>query len=332
MLYSKRDITRAGRLLVSPGCPEEERAQAIDKVNYWRELHQEPMQLLLADLDAQTEGAPSTLIAGRIKKLDTIVDKLGRAGTPSKLHTMYDIAGCRAVVPDMGSLLELKERMLSLPGCDMDRTRKRDYLLRPKESGYRSCHAIFKYECNRAGTQLNAELQLRTRLQHEWATAVEMYDLATRSRLKFNDAGCVAWRFFQVASRLIEHIETGQGDRATRAALAHELAELDGCRSIVQDLHACSQSVSLLADVPQLDESSYCLVDIDIGEQVVKVDVLGADDAVAAYCRRESASTGGHNVVLVKGSSVDELRHIYPNYFGDISDFVRLVEEETGMR
>ena len=71
-------------------------------VNYWREIHAEALQRTLEDIERVCGTASDILIAGRIKKLATIVDKLNRPRTPSDLQTMYDIAGCRLVVPLSG--------------------------------------------------------------------------------------------------------------------------------------------------------------------------------------------------------------------------------------
>ena len=51
----------------------------------------------------------------------------------------------------------------------------RDYIQHPKPSGYRSIHLVYKYK-NPISPEYNGlfvELQIRTRLQLAWATAVE---------------------------------------------------------------------------------------------------------------------------------------------------------------
>jgi putative GTP pyrophosphokinase len=63
-----------------------------------------------------------------------------------------------------------------------------DYIAAPKETGYRSVHLIFKYRSqsskHRAWNGLRVEIQLRSRLQHAWATAVETVDTFTRQTLR----------------------------------------------------------------------------------------------------------------------------------------------------
>lgn len=45
--------------------------------------------------------------------------------------------------------------------------RIKDYISEPKDDGYRAVHVIVKYDDRRI------EVQLRTRIQHEWAFTVE---------------------------------------------------------------------------------------------------------------------------------------------------------------
>lgn len=62
----------------------------------------------------------------------------------------------------------------------------KDYIAYPKRNGYRSTHVISRHDAPEAGlSNLFCETQVRTRLQHAWATALETYDVISRSALKF---------------------------------------------------------------------------------------------------------------------------------------------------
>lgn len=86
-------LGKAGEALTSPLSSSEDRAAALAVVNYWREIHAEVLQRALEDIEGLIAVDSEVLVAGRIKKLSTIVDKLGRADAPFDLQTMYDIAG-----------------------------------------------------------------------------------------------------------------------------------------------------------------------------------------------------------------------------------------------
>lgn len=44
------------------------------------------------------------------------------------------------------------------------------------------------------------------------------------------------------------------------------------------------------------------------------------------YCSRRTGVFQDRDTVLVRGSSIDQLAILYPNYFGDISGFLELPE------
>ena len=70
-----------------------------------------------------------------------------------------------------------------------------DYITTPKDSGYRGVHLIYRYysDKNETFNGLKIEVQIRTALQHAWATAVdenEQIDL-THLRADKIDPPCV---------------------------------------------------------------------------------------------------------------------------------------------
>ncbi len=62
-------------------------------------------------------------------------------------------------------------------------------MMDPKEDGYRSYHLIYQYKGSlqtACYNKLRIEVQLRTKLQHAWATAVEAVGIFTKQALKSN--------------------------------------------------------------------------------------------------------------------------------------------------
>ena len=66
--------------------------------------------------------------------------------------------------------------------------------LNPKDDGYRSYHLIGKFKDD-FGEKKVIEVQIRTKLQHDWATALEIVDLFTGQALKSNQ-GNKDWKEF----------------------------------------------------------------------------------------------------------------------------------------
>ena len=141
-------------------------------------------------------------MAGRIKRLPSIISKLQRLSR-IRLSEMQDIAGCRAVLPNVEDAFRAAN---SLMGSRVKHrlVRTHNYLAKPRRSGYRSLHLVYSYRGAREHTldELNVEIQIRTRRQHLWATAVETVGTFTREALK-SGAGEEDWlRFFALMSFL----------------------------------------------------------------------------------------------------------------------------------
>ena len=95
------------------------------------------------------------------------------------------------------------------PGFSHKLKSSKDYIANPKDDGYRSVHLIYQYKNNRAPDyeDLSIELQLRTRRQHAWATAVETMGTFLGQALK-SGRGDSQWRdFFTKASAALATIE-----------------------------------------------------------------------------------------------------------------------------
>jgi ppGpp synthetase/RelA/SpoT-type nucleotidyltranferase len=106
-------------------------------------------------------------VSQRLKRLATIVDKLHRHPTMD-LSRMQDIGGCRAVVPTIDDLRQIERRLKhNRPPVGYD-----DYILSPRDSGYRAVHVVVCYE-DLERVDRRIEVQLRTPTMHAWAIAVE---------------------------------------------------------------------------------------------------------------------------------------------------------------
>lgn len=157
---------------------------------------------------------PRELVSQRLKTYRRIVEKLVRS--KGRLAEMEDIAGCRAVLPDMEAVRAVQERVTN-------NTRKlevetvRDYTKQPRSGGYRAVHLW----CRRDSRKV--EVQLRTDRQDRWARTVELWDDRLGTDLKHEDAAEPVIRYFMLVS---EHLwradcrmsvsETAELERAER--------------------------------------------------------------------------------------------------------------------
>jgi len=103
--YSRKQVDRAGNVLINEKSSEKERTQALEVMNNWREIHKYPLHIFKKRLKESAEGIDKNALAvQRLKRLYSIVRKLKRYGKESdsmKLSRMQDIAGCRAVLSDV---------------------------------------------------------------------------------------------------------------------------------------------------------------------------------------------------------------------------------------
>lgn len=322
--YSKKEVRRAGETIASPVSSDEEKADAAAVVNYWRSLHRHPLQRLFDDLDEALDDAPGYGIAGRIKKFDTIRDKLCRKNNISNLAAMYDVAGCRIVVPDLRAQYEVCQTLYQISACDTDWSDRHNYIASPKDSGYRGRHLLFRYPCPDCDYFLAIELQVRTERQHSWATAVETYDSALCQRVKFGEGAEAVEGFFWRAAELLALEEAGEvfpnDPHFSDNVSADYIADALGVLGV---LSAASGSVSVLGNPPEIAPGSYCLIDFDPAQQMIFLHVLDSSEALDLYFKNEfDPAMSGHDFVLVRSTSFDKIKRLYPNYFSDISPFV----------
>jgi hypothetical protein len=327
--YPVQEVNRAGRVYVGKRKSDlEELMRSVHVLNNWRASHAYPAQAFYMTVKRRaTLVYPGAVAAQRLKRLQSISAKL-MTREDMKLSQMQDIAGIRAVLPNVTHVRKLEDDLQGLRWKHEALTPK-DYISSPKTSGYRGVHLKYRYkgEGDKAAyTGLKIEIQLRTELQHRWATAVEAADTFTGQALKASH-GSDAWkRFFMLMASvyaLREECPLVPGTPATFDDIVGELNALD-------DEHHFASRFHKFSDVFQTVESeksaAYFLVKLD--PLLGKVSVKGylktqSKEASDEYTRAEEESKGTPtNIVLVSVDSIAALKKVYPNYFMDTLDFV----------
>jgi hypothetical protein len=213
---SKSQVDKAGEALISAFGPSDEDLKIL---NNWRAIHGCPLLTMRVALSARAKKEdPSSIISQRTKRIQAISLKLREnhaIGLTMNLSQMQDIGGCRATLDNVGNVERLVSAYESAWKKNATRggilKKKQDYIENPKPTGYRGIHFICKYHSdsleNAVYNGLQIEIQLRSRLQHYWATAVETVDFFTGQILKSN-IGQLPWkRFFALASNEFARLE-----------------------------------------------------------------------------------------------------------------------------
>jgi len=116
---------------------------------------------------------PIQMITSRIKKKQSIIDKMIRHGyeitAENAIGKIHDIAGVRAICAFEDDAYALAEELLRHK--DVTLKYKKDFIANPKESGYRSLHLIISVPIYLAAGKrdVEVEVQLRTISMDYWA-------------------------------------------------------------------------------------------------------------------------------------------------------------------
>jgi Region found in RelA / SpoT proteins len=330
-LYSRTEVKRAGRTFVDPRASEEDRALSLAVINNWRSAHSYPLnthQMRLRRIAPQFDSDP--LVAQRLKRLASIRHKLERF-PGFNVAQMQDLGGCRAVVSNVKSVNNLVRFYLEESRQKHPLVRHDPYIDHPKSSGYRGVHLVYAYQSDKVHTWngLRTELQIRTRLQHAWATAVETVGTFTKQALK-SSQGEDAWlRFFALmgsAHAMSEKRPLVPDTPSDPKELRREIRTIAAQLDVVNRLTTYGKTLQILGDYQT--RSKVFVLELKAAEgQLVLRDFHSTDQASAAYEALEKATEADPNtdVVLVTVESVNALQRAYPNYFLDTSVFVQSV-------
>ncbi len=129
----------------------------------------ERLEKMNAQVTAEKERLVIKNIEFRVKTPVSCLNKMKKKGYNLKLETakskLNDIAGVRAVCYFLDDVYQLADSLLREQ--DFEFVKLKDYVKKPKSSGYQSVHVIVKVP---VGDELvKVEIQLRTRAMHFWA-------------------------------------------------------------------------------------------------------------------------------------------------------------------
>ncbi|MCH1993531.1 RelA/SpoT domain-containing protein [Achromobacter xylosoxidans] len=325
--YSKGAVRRAGAALAGAHTPED-----LAIVNNWRNSHAYILNTFQATLRGYIKRDPAVevVFAQRLKRLSTIVDKLG-SGRAKDLSSMHDLAGCRLIFNSIGDLQRFRSRFRYTEAkherIDEDRY---DYIARPKQTGYRGVHEVYKYVAKTAGgaayNGLKIEIQFRTRTQHAWATAVEISDILDGARIKFDrGANPKREKLFGLASEYLARTKEdslGYFPELSNHELCEELRSLENDLGAIRTLDAARRSN---VAIPR---RKHIVLHFHLGELAAS----GFSSAKQAINYRDAveASFPDDDVVYVTASSPQAVSDAFRNYFRDAADFVGYMRPALG--
>jgi hypothetical protein len=330
--YTMKEVRRAGEALstkliwTNETAPEIVRTFAI--AHNWRDSHGYPMNRFRATLNSQIKrhGSAGNAVA-RLKRMPSIRGKLIRQQWP--LDKIQDLAGCRAIVPSIRDAQKLIERMREL---NRHLLHKEDpYIEQPKANGYRCHHMVYRYRGDGDDEVFHdrrVEVQVRTWLQHTWATAVEAVGAYRTENMKGGEGSPHWLRLFTLMSAefaAAENCPEPPGAPTVRSARVREILELDKQLSAADTLENIAHAVKYTENIDPSSEPEYYQIVYDKKNRIVNVHPFYSAEAGArAYDESEvnaEKSQSGVTTVLVEADSIENLKAAYPNYFGDVQMF-----------
>ncbi|MGE6810573.1 RelA/SpoT domain-containing protein [Pseudoalteromonas sp. 20-MNA-CIBAN-0454] len=352
-MYSGKEITKAGRSFLNDEIISDPEllSKTLDVLSYWRSCHTEPLENALKRLRQTVKSLDkNALYAKRLKRYPSIQLKLRRFPEMS-LKNMQDVGGCRVIVANSKKVEQVIRSLRTKPEFRPrgSSVRFKDYIKNPKADGYRSYHIIGNFPDSVKKTY-RIEVQIRTKIQHYWATALEIIDLFTNQSLKTNQ-GKKAWSdfFVQISSQFAAmddiHLFYNQDNTKKLKLYSSKLVEDKNLASsfldvvqmskklkVIEKLNAFANSLQIVDQaLKDIKVSGYILIKIDLKEHLLNYEIYEESDSKEAEFKyteaeKESAEKQSNTMVaLVYTDHVDEIKQAYPNFFADSSQFIELL-------
>jgi ppGpp synthetase/RelA/SpoT-type nucleotidyltranferase len=331
---SKNQINKAGQILVQDNLSTKELQWARDLAERWRACHAYPINTFQANLRGKLKRyAHDPIAAQRLKRMPTIIDKLKRYPA-MKLTTMQDIGGVRAILSSVQDVYSLGDEFRKSRRLAHELIDEHDYIQNPRsEDGYRSLHLIYRYKNKQVPNYdgLRLELQIRTKLQHTWATAVETMGTFLGQALKSRQGDQEWLDFFAIVSSSFAHKENcvpvPRFNHLSPAETLQKVATAEAGLQALDKMRGFSVAVDSIVKSKSAGKGwFYHLIILNSLKKTVQIKPYDRDSfkqAVTAYGRIEAQAALGEKIepVLVSAGPIDKLRRAYPNFFLDINDF-----------
>jgi hypothetical protein len=246
------------------------------------------------------------------------------------LARMQDVGGCRAIVATTADVVRLRDVYLGSSARHLNTTLK-DYIEAPQATGYRGIHLVYRYTSDRNETYNDhlIEVQLRSKLQHCWATAVETVGAMVGQALKSNEGEEGLLDFFKLVSSAFAYRE---GTPPIAGALPYgelikEIREQEKALRVLRRLDHYRRAIDYVNEPPpQLAGARYYLMVFSPEKNEIQITGFNRDQfnaATSAYVEQEKRMKSERlDAVLVAAESLATLRAGFPNYFGDTDHFI----------
>ncbi|MBS7837356.1 RelA/SpoT domain-containing protein [Wohlfahrtiimonas chitiniclastica] len=331
----RNELRRAGDLIARGNPTDQELNDALTSINAWRSLHIYPIDAFQKTLKARCKKIEFSdfTVAQRLKRMPSIISKLKRFDKMN-LARMQDIGGVRIILPNIKDVYRLHSELISANNrfSHTPILPPTDHIMQPKDDGYRSLHQIFNYK-SRDHAELDGlkiELQIRTELQHAWATAVETLDTIENTSIKSGLGSADYRRFFLLASSLFAIKEKvpvcKELSNLSPQSIALEAKKIESELKIFNKLKGVSIATRNIETISK-KKSAYHIIHLLPDEGFVRVYSYKKnelEEAKRQYKQLEIDDKGNKSdIVLVSVGDIKMLKKAYPNYFLNTDRFTK---------
>lgn len=326
-MLSNRQIDKLGEKLKQEEKLSKDENQGLLE---WRNSFSPTLDYYHKRIKAKVVNEDIVAIAKRIKRIESIKMKLKRY--PSmRLSTLQDVAGLRVVLQNKG---KLEKAFTKIRNSESVNKLKRldDYHHTPKNDGYRGIHLIYQKTNSRM-----IEIQLRTELEHIWATAVEVYGTLQKESFKTGE-GNEDWKnFFKTLSSYFAIIEnclpSKEHEKLSKKKILSRLKKSIRNLNVIEKLNTVSNSIEVVINKRNKGRPGrYALLELDYKNGITSIDIFTKKEihiAIEEYTKKELSmkKDDGKNIVFVNIESVENLKMAYPNYFLDTKKLLHILSD-----
>lgn len=296
----------------------------------WRNSFSASLDYYYERVQKKVDKENSVAFAKRLKRIASIKIKLKRFSS-MRLSTIQDIGGMRVILKDKQTL---EAAFTSIRNAQTKNVLKRldNYHHTPKEDGYRGVHLV--YQSN--DTKM-IEIQLRTYLEHIWATAVEVYGTLQTVSFKTGE-GDNDWKdFFKLLSSYFAISEKcsplNEHEKMSEKKLKSKLKKMISKLKVIERLNAATNSIEVIVNKRnQGRPGKYALLELDYEKGQTKIDIFtkgSVSEAIKEYTQKEFsfAENDKRNIVFVNIESIENIQASYPNYFLDTKKLLEILSK-----
>lgn len=324
-MITKEKINQAGQRLINKESKVSQK-EANLILQQFRFIHQHPMSLFRHMIERKLKKHKiNTSPVQRLKRIPSIIKKL-KIQKNMNLSRMQDIGGLRVVVDSMQEVDLIRNEIKKVErhgSFKFTFANEKNYVKNPPESGYRSIHMVYKYNKDiPIERQCRVEIQIRTKLQHSWSTAVEVLGTYLNQPLKQSLGNEEYLDIFKDISRLFVGLENKKVDYNLVKQVQKNIKSVKLFDKL-QNFNIVSQHFSVSDNI----QGQYVLLKMDFRRKIVKIAQYGKvkfEQANEDYLQMEldNFDDKAVEVVLLSIRDIEKLKQSYPNYFMDTTDFI----------